>query len=139
MEETPNLTPQDNQPVIILVSEINPAVLQAIKDARSISADILALHIALNAEAAAALRVSWEQTAQELPLIMLPAAGRSIAPPITGYIDALLEQYSAVTVFIAETDNSGWTHRLRQLWTTSSIRHSLKERKNITVNSIHAN
>ena len=133
-----SLVAPDDQLVILLVSQINRATLQAIRYARAISTEVIALHIAANAETDAALRDRWEQCAPETPLIIMPAGGRSAIPAIAGYVDAILEQHHAVTVIIAETIYPSWLSRLRQMQTTMLIRYSLRLRQNVVVTMVRS-
>jgi amino acid transporter len=77
------------QVVLVPVEELNRAVVQTVNYARTISANVTALHITDDLEAGNALRAEWEQIVLDVPLLIIDSPYRSFVAPLVAYIDAL--------------------------------------------------
>jgi amino acid transporter len=78
-----------SQTVVVPVDEMNLATLRSAAYARSISANTVAVHVALNREESESLRHEWEELVPDVPIVLVDSPYRSLSQPFLAYIDAL--------------------------------------------------
>ena len=89
--------------VIVPVSRMDRAARQAITFARSISSDVTAVHVTDNPVEAAQLQRRWDETALDVPLVVIESPYRALIRPLLAYIDAADRQHSGpITVVLPE-------------------------------------
>jgi amino acid transporter len=75
--------------VIAPVNDLNRATLRTIAYARSISRQAEAVHVALNREEARQLRLRWEESVPDVPLVIVESPFGSLLEPLLAYVDVL--------------------------------------------------
>jgi hypothetical protein len=90
--------------VIVPISRLDRAALSALAFARAMSADVTAVHVTDDREAADLMRHRWRSRHEDIPLVIIESPYRSLIPPLLAYIDAkeLQEPGRPVTVVLAE-------------------------------------
>ncbi len=89
--DTP-LPPPPAPHVVVPVSRLDRAALQAISFARSISPDVTAVHIAESPEEAEEVKRRWERWTGEADIVIVESPYRALIPPLLAYIDAIEKQ-----------------------------------------------
>jgi amino acid transporter len=74
---------------VVPIPGLDRATVQAINVARSIAADVRAVYIADDAEAAARLREDFERQVPGVPLVVVESPYRALAGPLLAYLDVL--------------------------------------------------
>jgi hypothetical protein len=134
----PSLGMSVQQPVIVLVARRNRVTREALEFAKSLSADVHAIHVTRSRPATDHLREAWDTWVNDIPLVILPAQGRSVALPVIQFIDSIQGDAEAVTLVLAQRIRTApWWLRL-SLSTSFFIRLSLKSRHNIIVCTVRS-
>jgi amino acid transporter len=96
--------PAPRPPVVLVpVARIDRAAQQALAFARSISANVRAVHVATTAESAQEFRRRWEDWTSEVKLVVIESPYRSLVPPLLAYIDQIDKKDDRpITVVLAE-------------------------------------
>jgi hypothetical protein len=81
--------PHREERVIIPVSGLNRAVIQAVNVARSVAPDVEAVLISDNLDDAALLRERWEKQVPSVPLVVVESPFRELVNPLLAYLDVL--------------------------------------------------
>jgi amino acid transporter len=85
--------PVRRERVIVPVSGVNRAVIQAINVGRSISGDIQAVLISEDPDAAEAVRAQWERQVPDITLVIVESPYRALVSPLLAYLDSLDEAW----------------------------------------------
>ena len=96
---------------IVLVSHLQKPVMKAIDYAIAAKHDkTLAVHVAVSAEAAAAVQKDWADHLVPIPLVILDSPYRSFAQPISQFIAQYREKHgsSVVTVYLPQYIVGHW-------------------------------
>lgn len=83
------LGPLEPPRIIVPVARLDRAALAALRYARSISADVTAVHVTDDAEEAADMKRRWRIGAPDVDLVILESPYRALVAPLLTYIDAL--------------------------------------------------
>jgi len=97
--------PQPEEPkVVVPISRLDRAALQALTYARSISNDVVAVHVTDDLEEARSLRQRWESLRLAVPLVIVESPYRSLLGPLLAYIDAIDKQHpdQPITVVLSQ-------------------------------------
>jgi amino acid transporter len=81
--------PHREQRVIVPVNGINRAVVQAVNFGRALAADIRAVYVTDDLEAADAVRARWERQLPDVPLVIVESPYRAVISPVIAYLDIL--------------------------------------------------
>ncbi|MBF0458363.1 MAG: APC family permease [Nitrospirae bacterium] len=100
--------------VIIPISGLQMAVLNAIKYAKAISDDVSAVYVCLDPAVTMKLKIQWEKYGMGVPLVILESPFRSIVEPLMDYIDDVRNSYQkgVITVVLPEFVPMKWWHHL---------------------------
>ncbi len=98
------LEPERPPLVVVPVARLDRQALRALAFARSISPEVVAVHVADDPEEAEQLRRRWEQAGLKVPLEIVYSPYRALIGPLLAYIDALdkLDPGRPVTVVLSE-------------------------------------
>lgn len=90
--------------VVVPVEEINRASLRTIAYARSISSNVVALHVTDERGSGESMRQQWEETVPDTPMVIVESPYRSLVEPIMAYIEGLDRTHpnGVVTVVLPE-------------------------------------
>ncbi|ABB14748.1 APC family permease [Carboxydothermus hydrogenoformans] len=126
--------------VIIPVASFNKVVLNAIKYARSISEDVIAINIAFNEESKAKIEEKWEKFKVPAKLLVITSAYRDVYGPLLRFINHMehraVEKGRFIMVVIPEFVPHKWWHFLLHNQTGFKLKTLLLFRKNVLVTSV---
>lgn len=100
--------------VIVPISGLQRAVLNAVKYAKAISGDVTAVYVCIDPAVTMKLKVSWEKYGMGIPLVILDSPYRSIIEPLIDYIDEVRKSYQkgVITVVLPEFVPRKWWHHI---------------------------
>jgi len=126
------------QVVIVPVSDINKATLNALDYAMTLSANVVAVHVTDNADDAAHLQTKWEEWGEGAHLVILESPYRSLSAPLLSYIDAVQRKHpkAMLTVLVAEYIPKHWWEQLVHSQTALRLKAALLFRPNTIVTSV---
>jgi amino acid transporter len=81
--------PHRHNRVVIPISGVNRAVVQALNVARSITTDIRAVYVSDDPAHSDAVRETWTQTVPDVPLVLVESPYRALIAPVVAYLDVL--------------------------------------------------
>jgi amino acid transporter len=126
--------------VVIPVAGINQVTLRTVAYARSITPEVVAVHVAGDEDAAdiAALERQWQQWVPDVPLVIIESPYRSLVRPLLAYIDTLHRQQAArvLTVVLPEFVPTHWWEHLLHNQTALRLKGALLGRPGIVVTSV---
>ncbi len=105
--------PFRRQKVIIPVSGVHRGTLNALRYARSISKDVTAVHVAVDAAAGEKVLLKWQAWAPEVNLVILGSPFRLLLEPLLRYIKTVAadrKPNEIVTVVVPEFVPRVWWH-----------------------------
>lgn len=81
--------PHRHNRVVIPISGVNRAVVQALNVARTITEDIRAVYVSDNPEHSDEVRALWTQAVPDVPLVLVESPYRALIAPVVAYLDVL--------------------------------------------------
>jgi amino acid transporter len=81
--------PRREERVVVPVSGVSRAVVQALNVARSITSDVLAVLVTDNPAEATRIRERWDVQLPEVPLVIVESPYRTLINPLLAYLDVL--------------------------------------------------
>ncbi len=123
---------------IVPVSGIHAGVVDSLLYAQSISKDVRACYVELDAVATERLKKQWEKDFPHIPFIILQSPYRSVIQPLLDYIDKerASDQNSMTTVIIPEFVTSKWYHQFLHNQTAIFLYAALRRRKGVIMTSV---
>ncbi|MGO8687815.1 MAG: APC family permease [Candidatus Dormibacteria bacterium] len=99
---------------IVPVDQLNNVAFQSLALARSLSDEVVAVHICPNPDHIALLRARWEAWGNHVPLVIVESPYRSILRPLLHYIDAIDRQVTdrTLVVVLPELVATRWWQQL---------------------------
>ena len=94
-EDVPFAGPHRDQRVVIPVSGINRAVVQAVNFGRTLAKDVRAVYVTDDADAAEELRRRWERQFPGVPFVIVESPYRVLIEPVVAYLDVLRSSWPA--------------------------------------------
>ena len=124
--------------VLVPISGVHRAVLQAVGYARSLSGDVRAVFVDVDAAATDRVRADWEKWGGGTRLDILPSPYRSLMEPLLDYIDQLQAEHphDYVTVILPEFVPARWWQHLLHNQTALLIKGALLFRPRVVVTSV---
>ncbi len=130
--------PKQRNTVLVPISGIHRAVLQAIAYAKTLSPDVRAIYIDADPIGTDKLRHDWEQWNGGVPLVVLPSPYRSLLEPLLEYIEQIEKQnpHDYVTVVLPEFVPAKWWHHIFHNQRALLIKGALLFKPNTVVTSV---
>jgi hypothetical protein len=125
--ETPT-SPGELKPVVIVpVSDLNGPALQSLALARTISDQVIAVHISDDPEEIARLKAKWEAWGNHVPLEIIESPYRSLVRPLLAYIDAIDQQQpdDTIVVVLPEMVATRWWQQILHNQTALRLKAAL--------------
>jgi amino acid transporter len=99
---------------LVPIADLNSLALQSLAMARTISDNVVAVHICDDEDHIAKMRASWEVWGNHVPLEIVESPYRSFIRPLLRYIDAIDKQRNDDTLVIVlpELVATRWWHQL---------------------------
>lgn len=123
------------QAMIVPVTDLNRAAVNALSYARSISPNVTAVHVTDDQENVGTLRERWEKWAGGIPLVIIESPYRAFTAPLLRYLDEVQRRdpEARITVVLAEyVPKHLWEHLLHNQ-TTLRLKAALLFRRNTVV------
>jgi hypothetical protein len=101
--------------VVVPVARLNRPAFEALRYARSLSEDVLAVHVLSDGSKADEVEQGWGRWSPDMPLAIVESPYRSLSRPLLQYLAELkrVERADVVTVVLPEyVPNSWWEHFL---------------------------
>ncbi len=123
---------------IVPISGIHRGVIDAIRYAKSISADVRACYVELDIESTERFKEQWTKSLGNIPFVVLKSPFRSVIYPILEYIDDVRQctHGDFITVVIPEFITPKWYHNFLHNQTALFLRTALRFKKNTIVTSV---
>jgi hypothetical protein len=124
--------------VVVPVGSVQRAVVQAVRYAASLSHDVRAVYVELDAAATAAIRRDWVVWGQGTTLVVLPSPYRSLLEPLLEYIEQVQREdpNGYVTIVLPEfVPKRLWQHLLHNQHALL-LKGALLFRPNLVVTSV---
>jgi amino acid transporter len=143
--------------MLVPIADLNQPALQSLAYARSITSDVVAVHVATEAEEAALLQKKWEMWAKQLEpslapkpdagatdqaahphLILIESPYRSLVAPLLAYIDLVRRQHPhhIITVVLPEFIAAHWWEAFLHNQTALRLKTALLFRPGIVVTNV---
>jgi len=124
--------------VVVLIAGVHRGVLEALRYARSISSNVIALSVEIDPEVTERVRERWKQWSMGTPLTVLKSSYRSVVKPLSDYLDDYLEKNPnhLVTVVLPEFIPIHWWHHLMHNQTAFLVKTALLFKPGVIVTSV---
>jgi hypothetical protein len=124
--------------VLVPIGGLQRAVVDALRYAETLSDDVRAIYVDVNAAQTEQLRRDWAEWGGRVKLVVLPSPFRSLMEPLLEYIEeaAAEKANDYVTVILPEFVPARWWQHLLHNQTSLLIKGALLFRKNIVVTSV---
>jgi amino acid transporter len=124
-----------NQLVLVPLEDVNYASLRAIAFARTISKDVVALHISADPKKTDKLKLKMAKYAPDIKMIVVDSPFRAFVRPMLGYIDALHSQQpqAFVTIVLPEFITAHWWEGFLHNRTANRLRKAFELHPNVAV------
>jgi amino acid transporter len=124
--------------VLIPIGGLQRAVVDALRYAETLSADVRAIYVDVNPAQTEQLRKDWAEWGGHVTLVVLPSPFRSLMEPLLEYIEqaAAEKANDYVTVILPEFVPARWWQHLLHNQTSLLIKGALLFRRNIVVTSV---
>ena len=121
--------------VIVPIDGLNRVSVGAIGMARAISANVTAVHLTDDLEAAELFRRRWERVAPDVPLLIIDSPYRAFSAPMMAYMELLerTEPDKRITVILPGFKAHHWWERLLHNQAVRRLRPLLEADGHITV------
>jgi len=116
------------QRVVVPIAGVNQAIIDAITFARSISRDVTAVYVELEAGTGQHIREEWQRHWPDVPLVILPSPYRSIVGPFLDFLDEIDRRHDdgqLAAVVLPEWVPARWWQSLLHDHTARLIRDAL--------------
>ena len=125
--ETPTSPAQVKPIAIVPIADLNPVALQSLALARTITDNVIAVHIGDDEQEIERLREKWEVWGNHVPLEIIESPYRSLVRPLLAYIDAIDKQVRDDTLIIVlpEMVATHWWHQLLHNQTALRLKAAL--------------
>ena len=80
-------------PVVVLVGQLHRGSFEAVRYARTIAKELVAVHVDLGLNRADAFREQWQRQLPEIPLVVLESPYRSLIDPVLEFVRAFEIQH----------------------------------------------
>ncbi len=130
--------PRNHNTVVVPISGVHRAVVQALQYATMLSPDVRAVYVDVDPKVTADVRREWERWGQGVPLVVLPTAYRSLMEPLLEYIEQVDAERpdDFVTIVLPEFVPARWWHHLLHNQRALLIKGALLFKPNTVVTSV---
>lgn len=107
--------PDQVQPLCLVpIDQLDSITMQSMALARSISEEVIAVHVCGTPDHIALLRARWEAWGNQVPLVIVESPYRSILRPLLHYIDGIGRHIGnrTLVVVLPELVATSWWHQL---------------------------
>jgi amino acid transporter len=133
-----NQNPRRHNTVLVPISGVHRAVVQAVEYAKTLSPDVRAVYVNIDSMITEQLRRDWERWGQDVPLVVLESPYRSLMEPFLEYIEQVDAERpdDFLTVVLPEFVPAKWWHHLFHNQQALLIKGVLLFKPNVVVTSV---
>ncbi len=137
-DDVPPVPRTAEQVIIVPVADINKVTLNALAYARSLSSQVVAVHVTDDAEEAHHLQEKWEKWGEGVNLVILESPFRSLTGPLLSYIDLVQRKRpkAMLTVLVPEYVPNHWWEQPLHSQTALRLKAALLFRADTVVTSV---
>jgi len=128
--------PVSRHRVILPIGGVHRGTLAALRYARSLSQDVTAVYVSIDAEEAEKVRVKWEIWGEGVRLVILDSPYRQMLGPLLDYIermDAARQPNEVITVVVPQFIPRSWLANLLHTQTAWMLRVALTLRPGLVI------
>jgi amino acid transporter len=132
------LTRKFNHVMIVPIASINKATLNALQYARSITSDVIAIHISTNRQYMEKVKIRWKALNTDIVLVAKYSPYRAVVTPLLKYIGDMARvagDDEKITVLLPQFIVHEWWGNILHNKTSFFIRESLMRHKNVIVST----
>ena len=124
--------------VLVPMSGVHRAVVQALEYAKTLSPDVRALYVNIDPAATDHMCTQWKRWGDGVPLVVLESPYRSLMEPLLEYIDQVdaSQPDDFVTIVLPEFVPARWWHHIFHNQRALLIKGALLFRPNVVVTSV---
>jgi amino acid transporter len=124
--------------VLVPMSGVHRAVVQALEYAKTLSADVRAVYVSVDPASTERLRLDWAKWGNGIPLVVLESPYRSLMEPLLEYIDQVdaTRPGDFLTIVLPEFVPARWWHHVFHNQRALLIKGALLFRPNVVVTSV---
>ncbi len=124
-----------DQLVVVPIDDVNYASLRAMAFARTISSDVVVLHISTNVERTEKAKEKMRAYAPDLKMIVVDSPLRAFVRPLLAYVDAVHSQHpnAFVTIVLPEFITAHWWESFLHNRTAARLRSAFERHPNVAV------
>jgi hypothetical protein len=124
--------------VLVPMSGVHRAVVQALEYAKTLSPDVRALYVNIDPAATDQMCAQWKKWGDGVPLVVLESPYRSLMEPLLEYIDQVdaSQPDDFVTIVLPEFVPARWWHHVFHNQRALLIKGALLFRPNVVVTSV---
>jgi amino acid transporter len=124
--------------VLVPMSGVHRAVVQAVEYAKTLSPDVRALYVNIDPAATDQMCAQWRKWGNGVPLVVLESPYRSLMEPLLEYIDQVdaSQPDDFVTIVLPEFVPARWWHHIFHNQRALLIKGALLFRPNVVVTSV---
>jgi len=125
-------------PAVVIVGQLNRGTVEALDYARSIAAEIIAVHVDIGSTNREKLQQRWRQLEADIPLEIIESPYRSLVTPIVNFISQYEERHPDVlsTIIIPTFVTRNWWEGLLHNQTTFFLKRALRAKKSRVVTTV---
>jgi hypothetical protein len=130
----PSLRPMPRQRVVVPISGVTRASVEAVRYARSVSDDVTAVCVDTDERNTQRVREAWEVWGQGVPLVVVPSPYRSIVGPLLDFLDLTDRERNdgqLAAVVLPEFVPARWWQHLLHNQTAWAIKTAILYRRQI--------
>jgi amino acid transporter len=130
--------PRRQNTVLVPISGVHRAVVQAVEYAKTLSSDVRAVYVNVDPMMTDHIRRDWEQWGQGVPLVVLDSPYRSLMEPFLEYIEQIDSERpdDFLTVVLPEFVPAKWWHHLFHNQRALLIKGALLFKPKVVVTSV---
>jgi amino acid transporter len=124
--------------VIIPISGVQQAVIAAVKYAKALSDDVVAVYVCLDPIETKRIKEKWDNQCMGVSLVILDSPYRSIIEPLIDYVTEIQNRYKegVITIVLPEFVPSKWWHHLLHNQTALFIKGIVLFKKGVVSTSV---
>jgi hypothetical protein len=125
--------------VILPVSGVHRGTLAALRYANTLSDDITAVHVSIDADEAAKIQRKWETWGEGVRLVILESPYRLFLEPLLDYIEGIAnntQPNEVITVVVPQFVPRRWYHNLLHTQAAFWLRLALLFKRNVVITDV---
>jgi amino acid transporter len=138
LQDWTNSMAQRRNTVLVPISGVHRAVVQAVEYAKTLSKDVRAVYVNVDPVITDKLRQDWQTWGQGVPLVVLESPFRSLMEPFLEYIEQVDDESPEdfLTVVLPEFVPAKWWHHVFHNQRALLIKGALLFKPNVVVTSV---